>query len=46
MFYRLSYYFCVFCVSSMVSNDIRDLDSFKASFVQVIGLNSQNKINI
>ncbi len=34
----------LFCVSAIASNDIRDLDSFKASFVQVITSNSQNKI--
>ena len=44
MFYKLIIAFMLFCVSSMASNDIRDLDSFKASFVQVITSNSQNKI--
>ena len=44
MFYRLVIAFVLFCVSSMASTDIRDLDSFKASFVQVITSNSQNKI--
>ncbi len=44
MFYRLVIAFILFCVSSFASNDIRDLDSFKASFVQVIISNSQNKI--
>ena len=44
MFYKLVISFMLFCVSSMASNDIRDLDSFKASFVQVITSNSQNKI--
>ncbi len=44
MFYKLVIAFMLFCVSSMASNDIRDLDSFKASFVQVITSNSQNKI--
>ena len=34
----------LFCVSCIASNDIRDLDTFKASFVQVITSNSQNKI--
>jgi outer membrane lipoprotein carrier protein len=44
MFYKLIIAFMLFCVSSIASNDIRDLDSFKASFVQVITSNSQNKI--
>ena len=44
MFYKLIIAFMLFCISSMASNDIRDLDSFKASFVQVITSNSQNKI--
>ena len=44
MFYRLVIVFALFCLSCMASNDIRDLDSFKASFVQVIISNSQNKI--
>ena len=44
MFYRLVIAFVLFFVSSMASTDIRDLDSFKASFVQVITSNSQNKI--
>ena len=44
MFYKLIIAFMLFCVSSIASNDIRDLDSFKASFAQVITSNSQNKI--
>ena len=44
MFYRLVIAFALFCVTCIASNDIRDLDSFKASFVQVIVSNSQNKI--
>ena len=44
MFYKLIIAFMLFCVSSIASNDIRDLDSFKASFVQVITSNSTNKI--
>lgn len=44
MFYRLVIAFVLFCLSCMASNDIRDLDSFKASFVQVIISSSQNKI--
>ena len=44
MFYKLIIAFMLFCVSSIASNDIRDLDSFKASFFQVITSNSTNKI--
>ena len=44
MFYRVVIAFALFCVTCIASNDIRDLDSFKASFVQVIVSNSQNKI--
>ncbi len=44
MFYKLMLASMLFCVSAIASNDIRDLDSFKASFVQVITSNSQNKI--
>ena len=44
MFYKLVIAFVLFCVSSIASTDIRDLDSFKASFIQVITSNSTNKI--
>ena len=44
MFYKLMLASMLFCVSAIASNDIRDLDSFKASFFQVITSNSTNKI--
>ena len=44
MFYKLMLASRLFCVSAIASNDIRDLDSFKASFFQVITSNSTNKI--
>ena len=44
MFYKLIIALMLFCLSSVASNDIRDLDSFKASFVQVITSNSASKI--
>ena len=36
MFYKLMLASMLFCVSAIASIDIRDLDSFKASFFQVI----------
>ena len=44
MFYKLMVASMLFCVSCIASNDIRDLDTFKASFFQVITSNSTNKI--
>lgn len=44
MFYKLIIASTLFCLSCVASNDIRDLDSFKASFLQVITSNSENKI--
>lgn len=44
MFYKFVIASMLFCLSCMASNDIRDLDSFKASFIQVITSNSTNKI--
>ena len=44
MFYKLIIATTLFCIASIASNDIKDLDSFKASFTQVITSNSENKI--
>ena len=44
MFYKLFVGFAFLSISCIASNDIRNLDSFKASFTQVITSNSQNKI--
>ena len=44
MFYKFVIASMLFCLSCMASNDIRDLDSFRANFVQVITSNSTNKI--
>ena len=44
MFYKLTIVTILFCIASIASNDIKDLDSFKASFTQVITSNSENKI--
>jgi len=44
MFYKLIIASMFLCLSSFASNDIRDLDSFKASFFQVITSNSASKI--
>ncbi|MDD2896012.1 MAG: LolA-like outer membrane lipoprotein chaperone [Aliarcobacter sp.] len=44
MFYKFIIASTLFCLSCIASNDIRDLDSFKASFSQVITSNSDNKI--
>ena len=44
MFYKLIIATTLFCLSCLGSNDIRDLDSFKASFSQLITSSSQNTI--
>ncbi len=44
MFYKLIIASTLFCISSIASNDIRNLDSFKANFAQTITSNSENKI--
>jgi len=44
MFYKLIIATTLFCLSCLASNDIRDLDSFKASFSQLITSSSQNTI--
>ncbi|PUE63817.1 LolA-like outer membrane lipoprotein chaperone [Arcobacter caeni] len=44
MFYKLIIVTTLFCLSCIASNDIKDLDSFKASFSQLITSSSQNKI--
>lgn len=44
MFYKLLAGFAFLSISCIASNDIRNLDSFKASFTQVITSTSQNKI--
>ena len=44
MFYKLIIATTLFCLSCIASNDIRDLDSFKASFSQLITSSSQNII--
>lgn len=44
MFYRLMIISLLFPLLSFASTDIRDLDSFKATFFQVITSNSTNKI--
>ncbi len=44
MFYKLIIASTLFCVSCIASNDIRDLDSFKADFSQTITSGSDNKI--
>ena len=43
MFYKFVIASMLFCLSCMASNDIKDLDSFRANFVQNITSNSTNK---
>ncbi|MBU0925226.1 LolA-like outer membrane lipoprotein chaperone [bacterium] len=44
MFYKLIISTTLFCISCFASNDIKNLDSFKASFLQVITSGSDNVI--
>ena len=44
MFYKIIISLMLFCLSSFASNDIKNLDSFKASFSQIITSDSKNVI--
>jgi outer membrane lipoprotein carrier protein len=44
MFYKLIISTTLFCISCFAANDIKNLDSFKASFLQVITSGSDNVI--
>lgn len=44
MFYKSLIFLALFCISSIASSDIRNLDSFKASFTQIITSSSNNII--
>ena len=44
MFYKLVIFTTLFCLGSFASNDIKNLDTFKANFTQTIISSSDNKI--
>ena len=44
MFYKLIFTSALFCISCIASSDIKNLDSFKASFSQTI-ISSSKKVN-
>ena len=44
MFYKLIFTSTLFCISCLASSDIKNLDSFKASFSQIITSSSKNII--
>uniref|UniRef100_UPI0040485F1D LolA-like outer membrane lipoprotein chaperone n=1 Tax=Aliarcobacter sp. TaxID=2321116 RepID=UPI0040485F1D len=44
MFYKIIIASTLFCISSFASNDIKNLDSFKANFSQIITSSSDNII--